>query len=96
MLQLREYQERFIKNIAAKLTNHRKVVAQLATGGGKTVCFAEICDRYCAKSTQDVLILVHREELLTQAAKAIRLPVQKVVAGMKTIPPARVYVAMVE
>lgn len=93
---LRDYQERFIKNIAAKLTNHRKVVAQLATGGGKTVCFAEICDRYCAKSTQDVLILVHREELLTQAAKAIRLPVQKVVAGMKTIPPARVYVAMVE
>ena len=93
---LRPYQERFIKNIAAKLTNHRKVVAQLATGGGKTVCFAEICDRYCAKSSQDVLILVHREELLTQAAKSIRLPVQKVIAGMKTIPPARVYVAMVE
>jgi superfamily II DNA or RNA helicase len=93
---LREYQERFINNIAAKLRIHRKVVAQLATGGGKTVCFAEICDRYCAKSTQDVLILVHREELLTQASKSIRLPVQKVVAGMKTIPPARVYVAMVE
>ena len=93
---LRPYQERFINNIAAKLRIHRKVVAQLATGGGKTVCFAEICDRYCAKSSQDVLILVHREELLTQASKAIRLPVQKVVAGMKTIPPARVYVAMVE
>jgi superfamily II DNA or RNA helicase len=72
------------------------VVAQLATGGGKTVCFAEICDRYCARSSQDILILVHREELLTQASKAIRLPVQKVVAGMKTIPNARVYVAMVE
>jgi superfamily II DNA or RNA helicase len=96
MLQLREYQERFINNISAKLRTHRKVVAQLATGGGKTVCFAAICDRYCAKSTQDVLILVHREELLTQASKAINLPVQKVVAGMKTIPKARVYVAMVE
>ena len=93
---LRPYQERFITNISAKLRIHRKVVAQLATGGGKTVCFAEICDRYCAKSSQDVLILVHREELLTQASKAINLPVQKVVAGMKTIPPARVYVAMVE
>jgi superfamily II DNA or RNA helicase len=93
---LRDYQERFITNISAKLRIHRKVVAQLATGGGKTVCFAAICDRYCAKSSQDVLILVHREELLTQASKAIRLPVQKVVAGMKTIPPARVYVAMVE
>ena len=93
---LRPYQERFINNIAAKLRIHRKVVAQLATGGGKTVCFAAICDRYCAKSSQDVLILVHREELLTQASKAIRLPMQKVVAGMKTIPAARVYVAMVE
>lgn len=93
---LRPYQERFITNIAAKLRIHRKVVAQLATGGGKTVCFAAICDRYCARSSQDILILVHREELLTQAAKAINLPVQKVVAGMKTIPAARVYVAMVE
>ena len=93
---LRPYQERFINNISAKLRIHRTVVAQLATGGGKTVCFAAICDRYCAKSTQDVLILVHREELLTQAAKAINLPVQKVVAGMKSIPHARVYVAMVE
>jgi superfamily II DNA or RNA helicase len=93
---LRPYQERFINNISAKLRIHRKVVAQLATGGGKTVCFAEICDRYCARSSQDILILVHREELLTQASKAINLPVQKVVAGMKTIPAARVYVAMVE
>jgi superfamily II DNA or RNA helicase len=93
---LRPYQERFINNISEKLRTHRKVVAQLATGGGKTVCFAAICDRYCAKSSQDVLILVHREELLTQACKAINLPVQKVVAGMKTIPHARVYVAMVE
>jgi superfamily II DNA or RNA helicase len=93
---LRPYQERFINNISAKLRIHRKVVAQLATGGGKTVCFAAICDRYCAKSSQDVLILVHREELLTQACKAINLPVQKVIAGMKTIPKARVYVAMVE
>lgn len=93
---LRPYQDRFIKNISAKLRDHRKVVAQLATGGGKTVCFAAICDLYCAKSTKDILILVHREELLTQAAKAIQVPVQKVVAGMKTIPHARVYVAMVE
>jgi superfamily II DNA or RNA helicase len=93
---LRPYQERFINNIAAKLVTHRKVVAQLATGGGKTVCFAAICDRYCAKSSQDILILVHREELLSQATKAIRIPSQPVIAGMKSIPHARVYVAMVE
>jgi superfamily II DNA or RNA helicase len=93
---LRPYQERFINNIAAKLSTHRKVVAQLATGGGKTVCFAAICDRFTARNSTDILILVHREELLAQATKAIRLPSQAVTAGMKSIPQARVYVAMVE
>jgi len=93
---LRPYQERFINNIAAKLSTHRKVVAQLATGGGKTVCFAAICDRFTARNSTDILILVHREELLAQATKAIRLQSQAVTAGMKSIPHARVYVAMVE
>ena len=93
---LRPYQERFIKNIAAKLVTTKRVVAQLATGGGKTVCFAAICDRFCKRNTTDILILVHREELLNQACKAIALDTQPVVAGMRTIPHARVYVAMVE
>lgn len=93
---LRPYQENFINNISDKLRTHRKVVAQLATGGGKTVCFSAICDRFCAKSSLDILILVHREELLIQASKAIKQPTQQVVAGMRSIPHARVYVAMVE
>jgi superfamily II DNA or RNA helicase len=93
---LRPYQETFINNIAASLRSNRKVVAQLATGGGKTVCFSAICDRFTARNTSDILILVHREELLAQATKAIRIPTQAVTAGMKSIPHARVYVAMVE
>ena len=93
---LRPYQERFINNIAAKLVTTKRVVAQLATGGGKTVCFAAICDRFCKRNSTDILILVHREELLHQASRAIALPTQPVVAGMRTIPQARVYVAMVE
>lgn len=93
---LRPYQERFIKNIAAKLVTTKRVVAQLATGGGKTVCFAAICDRFCKRNSTDILILVHREELLNQACKAIAVETQPVVAGMKSIPHARVYVAMVE
>lgn len=96
MLTLRPYQERFINTIAQRLTQHKRVVAQLATGGGKTVCFAAICDRFCKRNNTDILILVHREELLRQASKAISLPTQAVVAGMKHIPNARVYVAMVE
>jgi superfamily II DNA or RNA helicase len=93
---LRPYQERFINNIAARLVITKRVVAQLATGGGKTVCFAAICDRFTNRNSTDILILVHREELLHQACKAIALPTQPVVAGMKSIPQARVYVAMVE
>jgi superfamily II DNA or RNA helicase len=93
---LRPYQETFINNIAASLRSNRKVVAQLATGGGKTVCFSAICDRFTARNSTDILILVHREELLAQATKAIRIPTQSVTAGMKSIPHARVYVAMVE
>jgi superfamily II DNA or RNA helicase len=93
---LRPYQETFINNIAASLRSNRKVVAQLATGGGKTVCFSAICDRFTARNNTDILILVHREELLHQASRAIELPTQSVTAGMKSIPHARVYVAMVE
>jgi superfamily II DNA or RNA helicase len=93
---LRPYQETFINNIAASLRSHKRVVAQLATGGGKTVCFSAICDRFTARNSSDILILVHREELLAQATKAIKLQSHKVVAGMKSIPHARVYVAMVE
>jgi len=93
---LRPYQERFINNIAARLATTKRVVAQLATGGGKTVCFAAICDRFTARNSTDILILVHREELLHQASRAISLHTQPVVAGMKSIPQARVYVAMVE
>jgi superfamily II DNA or RNA helicase len=66
---LRPYQQNFINNIIAKLRIHNRVVAQLATGGGKTVCFSAICDRFCAQSSQDILILVHREELMNQAAR---------------------------
>ncbi|MEI7670126.1 MAG: DEAD/DEAH box helicase family protein, partial [Pseudomonadota bacterium] len=99
-MQLREYQELFVNNIAIELTNHRKIVAQLATGGGKTICFSAICERYIKKSGKSVLILVHRKELLKQAvhslSKANQINAQVVIAGMRTIPEAPVYVAMIE
>jgi len=99
-MQLREYQERFVENIARSLKQHGRIVAQLATGGGKTVTFSAIAKRFHDKSGQRVLILVHRIELLEQAARTIKrntgLEAVKIVAGMKSIPDAQVYVAMVE
>ena len=99
-MQLRTYQEQFVNNIAIALTKNRKICAQLSTGGGKTICFSAISSRYIHKSQKPVLILVHRKELLSQAAnsleKANGITAQKIVAGMKFIPNAMVYVGMVE
>jgi len=99
-MQLREYQERFVENIARSLKQHGRIVAQLATGGGKTVTFSAIAKRFHDKSGQRVLILVHRMELLTQAARTIKrntgLEAVPIIAGMKSIPDAPIYVGMVE
>jgi superfamily II DNA or RNA helicase len=99
-MELRDYQERFVKSLSTSLITNRKIVAQLATGGGKTVCFSAICDRYIKKSGKSVLILVHRKELLKQASNSLLkcngIYAQSVIAGMKHIPPAPVYVAMIE
>lgn len=94
------HQEVFINRIIGKLNKFRKLVAQLATGGGKTVCFAAIADRYIKKTGKRVLVLVHRKELLQQTRKtsydAFGLVCEPIVAGMKYIPDADIYVGMVE
>lgn len=99
-MQLRQYQENFVNNIAIALSKHRKICAQLSTGGGKTISFSAISARYIAKSNKPVLILVHRKELLNQAVNSLKkandINAQTIVAGMKFIPDAMVYVGMVE
>lgn len=97
---LRPYQSESVAELAQMLTRHRKVMFQLPTGGGKTVTFAAISKRYTDKSDKDVLIIVHRKELLNQARgtiyKMTGLACQAIIAGMKRVPKARVYIAMVE
>lgn len=100
-MKIRDYQIAFADNIAAKLgAGKRKIACQLATGGGKTITFSYIVNRYLAKSNKSILILVDREELLDQARKSLYkfygLDAQVIVAGMRYIPPSRVYVGMVE
>lgn len=97
---LRPYQETGLQKVSQKLLTHRKIVYQLATGGGKTITFSAISKRYIEKSGKSVLILVHRKELLQQTRRtlynAYGISAQIIIAGMKTIPPAAVYVGMVE
>lgn len=97
---LRDYQERSVTEVARKLTTNRKIVFQLATGGGKTITFSAITKRYIEKSGKAVLILVHRKELMVQTVRtlyaAYGISAQMIRAGMKTVPKAAVYVGMVE
>jgi len=66
-MQLRPYQTKGIDDIAINFSKGiRKQIFQLATGGGKTITFAGLVDRYHRKFTKKALILVHRDELLTQ------------------------------
>lgn len=100
-MQLDQYQVEGIDNVARKIAQGMKrIVCQLATGGGKTVMFAGLCNRWLQKSQKDILILVHRDELLKQSRKTIYewhgIISEPIVAGQKSINPARIYVAMVE
>lgn len=99
-MDLRDYQEKSVNSVSRKLINNRKIVFQLATGGGKTITFSAITKRYIEKSGKAVLILVHRKELLLQTIRtlynAYGISGQIIKAGMKTVPDAAVYVGMVE
>ena len=70
-MELREYQERAVNEVARKLTANKKIIFQLATGGGKTITFSAITKRYIEKSGKAVLILVHRKELMTQTIRTL-------------------------
>ena len=101
MKQLRQYQTNGIDKIAMKAAQgKRKIIFQLATGGGKTITFAGLVNRYMARNSGKVLILVHREELLKQAHRALfewyDIAAAPITASNTYTPNVNVYVAMVE
>lgn len=100
MIELFEDQADFANRIVYKIASGvKKICCQLPTGGGKTVIFSNLSLRYWAKFQKPVLIFVHREELLRQTRRTLHgmgISAVPIVAGMKHIPPAQVYVGMVE
>ena len=62
-MRLRPYQETCVGQVLAKWQQHKRLLAVLPTGAGKTIIFSHIADRMTGKS----LIIAHREELLNQA-----------------------------
>lgn len=98
---LRGYQNALLNSLSDKIaTGKDRLIAVLPTGGGKTECFAEIVGRYIQRTDKNVVILVHREELLKQARQKIYhrqgIVSEVVKASVKHWPPARVHVCMVE
>jgi superfamily II DNA or RNA helicase len=72
VIELRPIQERAISRVRDQLSaGKRRVLLCSPTGFGKTVVGAEMVRRFCGTGRR-ALWLTHREELLTQSAKAIR------------------------
>jgi DNA repair protein RadD len=73
-MNLRPYQQQLITDIRLQYQLGRKsVLAVLPTGGGKTICFSYIAQAASIKGNR-VLVLVHRQELLDQASRAMPVP----------------------
>ena len=98
--QLEPYQETFVENILKSLEKDDSILAQLSTGGGKTVVFASIVNDYIKKAHKDVLIVVHRLELLNQTRRILfnwyKVGSEKIDADNKNIQRSKVYVGMIE
>lgn len=69
---LRDYQQNVVDKIRRLLSsNYKHILAQLPTGGGKTIIFSYITQNAVAKN-RNVLIITDRSELLMQAGGTIK------------------------
>ncbi len=98
--QLYDYQQIQVDSAIRATKEHKTILVQTPTGGGKTVMFSFIAHRFMSASTQDVIIYVHRRELAKQTRQTIfdtfGISAQLITAGMRSVPKSRIYIAMVE
>jgi superfamily II DNA or RNA helicase len=96
MMNLRPYQQQLVTDIRLQYQlGHRKVLAVLPTGAGKTVCFSHIAQA-AAKKGNRVLIAVHRQELLDQACRSLPMAHGVIAANRAMDLSAAVQVASVQ
>jgi superfamily II DNA or RNA helicase len=86
--QLRPYQSDLLDRIdKAWFAGSRSILAQLPTGGGKTIVFSTVV-HHAIKNGLKCLVLAHREELIKQAADKVEIitnePVGIIKAGYPT------------
>jgi superfamily II DNA or RNA helicase len=99
MITLRPYQQTGIDDIRSQLrAGHKRIVYQLATGGGKTVIFAHII-RNLVRNNLRCMIVSNRCELLTQTGgtfASIGIQTENITAASRNIPRGLVSIAMIE
>lgn len=99
-MQNRSYQTDAIDNCIDKLSQYRKVLLQLPTGGGKTVIFTLLSQRYIQNTDKAVMIIVHREELMYQAMRTIesimKIKPYLITSETKKFAAHRIYIGMVD
>ena len=80
-MQLRPYQQQLVNDIRLQYQlGNRSVLAVMPTGSGKTTCFSHIAQSAARKGNR-VCVLVHRQELLDQASRAMPMPHGRISAG---------------
>ena len=98
-MELRNYQEKLVRDIYQQWHQHRRIMAQLPTGGGKTVIFSHIAQSFLERG-HGVLVLAHRQELISQAADKLAAiaprPAGIVRAGVRPDYSAPIQVASVQ
>ncbi|MEM9567812.1 MAG: DEAD/DEAH box helicase [Cyanobacteria bacterium P01_E01_bin.34] len=68
---LRDYQQQLFDRVLTRWQQgQQRLMVQLPTGGGKTILFGAIARELLPRG-QTIVILAHREELLTQAAEKV-------------------------
>ncbi len=71
MYKPRDYQVTLIRAIFEHFQKYRRVMAQLPTGGGKTVILSAIAHEFVSRG-ESVLVVAHRQELLYQAQEKLQ------------------------
>jgi superfamily II DNA or RNA helicase len=98
-IELRDYQQSLLQGLFEAWSEKRRVMAQLPTGGGKTIIFSFLANEV-AHHGDRVLVLAHREELITQAAAKLEAvtgkPVGIIKAGYSPSPLYPIQVASVQ
>lgn len=76
VVDLRHYQQQASDAVMADIPRGKSGVVVHATGTGKAVVIADVCKRYWQQYRKPVLVIAHRERLITQLARTIGEGVQ--------------------